>query len=69
VDRNPYKHYKYLPGTRIPIFPPEKIDETKPEYIFVLPWNLKDEIIKQLNPAREWGAKFIIPIPEPCIVE
>lgn len=69
VDRNPYKQYKYLPGTRIPIFPPEKLSETKPEYIFILPWNLKNEIMTQLHYTREWGAKFIIPIPEPCILE
>lgn len=69
VDRNPYKHSKFLPGTRIPIFPPEKIEETKPDYIFILPWNLKDEIIHQLHFVKKWGAKFIIPIPEPCIIE
>lgn len=69
VDRNPYKHYKYLPGSRIPIFPPEKIVETKPEYIFILPWNLQDEIVRQLNYTKEWNAKFIVPIPEPGIIE
>ncbi len=69
VDRNPYKHGRYLPGTHIPIFPPSRIDETRPDYIFVLPWNLKDEILSQLSHARGWGAKFIVPIPEAEVVE
>ncbi len=64
VDRNPYKQGKYLPGTHIPILDPDKIKETKPEYVFVMPWNIKDEIIQQLEFIREWGGKFIIPIPE-----
>ncbi len=63
VDRNPYKHGRYTPGTHIPIHPPEKIDEEKPDYILILPWNLKDEIVEQLAHAREWGAKFVVPIP------
>ena len=68
VDRNPYKHGRFLPGTHIPIFPPEKIDEVRPDYIFVLPWNLKHEIIEQLAYTREWGAKFIVPIPEATVL-
>jgi SAM-dependent methyltransferase len=68
VDRNPYKHGKFLPGTHIPIFPPSHIDDVKPDYIFVLPWNLKDEIIAQLSHVRGWGAKFIVPIPEPKVL-
>jgi len=68
VDRNPYKHGRFLPGTHIPCFAPDKIDAEKPDYIFILPWNLKDEIMKQLAHARSWGAQFIIPIPEPVIV-
>lgn len=64
VDRNPYKQGKYLPGTHIPVFSPEKIRETKPDYVFVLPWNLSDEIIRQMAYIREWGGKFIIPVPE-----
>ncbi|CAN5611166.1 class I SAM-dependent methyltransferase [soil metagenome] len=64
VDRNPYKHGKYTPGTRIPIFPPEKIRETKPDFLFILPWNLKDEIIAQNSYIREWGGQFVVPIPE-----
>ena len=64
VDRNPYKHGKYLPGTHIPIFAPEKIAETKPDYVLILAWNLKDEIAAQLAYIHEWGAKFVVPIPE-----
>ncbi|MGH9885051.1 MAG: methyltransferase domain-containing protein [bacterium] len=68
VDRNPYKHGRFLPGTHIPCYAPDKIDAEKPDYIFILPWNFKDEILKQLAHAREWGAKFIVPIPEPQIL-
>lgn len=64
VDRNPYKQGKYLPGTRIPIHPPEKIAETKPEFVLILPWNLKDEITKQLAYVRSWGGQLVVPIPE-----
>jgi len=64
VDRNPYKQGKFLPGTHIPILPPEQLRSTRPDYIFILPWNLKDEIIEQLSFAREWGGQFVVPIPE-----
>jgi hypothetical protein len=64
VDRNPYKHGKYLPGTRIPIFPPDRIRETKPDFVLILPWNLRDEIAGQLAYVREWGGKLVVPIPE-----
>jgi hypothetical protein len=64
VDRNPYKHGKFLPGTHIPIYSPERIAETRPDYILILPWNLKEDIIRQLAYAREWGAKFVVPIPQ-----
>jgi SAM-dependent methyltransferase len=63
VDRNPGKHGKFLPGTHIPVHPPEKLAETRPDYILVLPWNLKREISAQLDYVREWGAKLIVPIP------
>jgi ABC-type Fe3+-hydroxamate transport system substrate-binding protein len=63
VDRNPYKQGKFTPGTRIPILDPEMIRRTRPDYIFVLPWNLADEIMSQLAYVREWGAKFVLPIP------
>lgn len=68
VDRNPYKQGKFLPGTQIPIFHPDKIKETKPDYIMILPWNLKQEIVLQNKYIREWGGKFVIPIPEPEIL-
>jgi SAM-dependent methyltransferase len=64
VDRNPYKHGRFLPGTHIPIHAPEKIAEDRPDYILILPWNLKEEIVAQLEYAREWGAQFIVPIPQ-----
>lgn len=64
VDRNPYKQGKYTPGTRIPILPPEYIRETKPDFLFILPWNLKDEVIAQNAFIREWGGRFVVPIPE-----
>ena len=64
VDRNPYKQGKFLPGTRIPILAPEKLRETRPDYVLILPWNLKDEIMDQLAYIREWGGRFVIPIPD-----
>jgi SAM-dependent methyltransferase len=63
VDRNPYKHGKFLPGTHIPIYPPERIRETRPDYVLILPWNLRDEISAQLSYIREWGGRFVVPIP------
>jgi C-methyltransferase C-terminal domain/Putative zinc binding domain/Methyltransferase domain len=69
VDRNPYKHGRFLPGTHIPIYPPEQIREHQPDYILILPWNLRAEIITQLGYVREWGAKFIVPIPMARILE
>jgi hypothetical protein len=69
VDRSPHKQGRFLPGTHIPIHEPERINATKPDYILILPWNLKDEIISQLSFARSWGAQFVVPIPEPRIVQ
>jgi len=63
VDRNPYKHGKFTPGTHIPILPPDKIRETRPHYVFILPWNFKDEIMNQMSYIRDWGGQFIVPIP------
>ena len=68
VDRNPYKQGRFLPGTHIPIHEPERIDQVKPDYIFILPWNFKDEILAQLAHAREWGARFVVPIPEATVL-
>ncbi len=64
VDRSPHKQGYFLPGTHIPIYHPDKIKETKPDYLFILPWNLKDEIMSQMAHIREWGGQFVIPIPE-----
>jgi C-methyltransferase C-terminal domain/Putative zinc binding domain/Methyltransferase domain len=63
VDRNPYKHGRFLPGTHIPIHPPERIAETRPDDILILPWNLEAEIVEQLAYTRDWGARLVIPIP------
>jgi C-methyltransferase C-terminal domain/Putative zinc binding domain/Methyltransferase domain len=68
VDRNPYKQGKFLPGTHIPILEPAQIDQARPDYILILPWNFKDEIMAQLAHTRQWGAKFIVPIPEATVV-
>jgi hypothetical protein len=68
VDRNPYKQGAYTPGTRIPIYPPNRIAETRPDYVLVLPWNLIDEISAQLDYVREWGGQLIVPIPRATIV-
>ena len=64
VDRSPYKQGRFLPGSHIPIYHPDRIRETKPDYVVILPWNLKDEIMSQLQYIREWGGRFIVPIPE-----
>jgi SAM-dependent methyltransferase len=68
VDRSPYKQGRFLPGTHIPIYHPYRIDETKPDYVVILPWNLQDEIMQQLQYIREWGGKFIVPIPKATIL-
>lgn len=64
VDRNPYKQGLFLPGTHIPIFHPDKIGETKPDYLLILPWNLKEEIMEAMSYVRDWGGQFVVPIPE-----
>jgi hypothetical protein len=64
VDRSPFKQGKFLPGTHIPIYPPERLAQTKPDYILVLPWNLRDEISRQLSYVGSWGGKLVFPIPE-----
>lgn len=67
VDRSSFKQGKLLPGTHIPIFHPSKIVETKPDYLLILPWNLQNEIINQMFYIRDWGGKFVVPIPEVII--
>jgi 2-polyprenyl-3-methyl-5-hydroxy-6-metoxy-1,4-benzoquinol methylase len=64
VDRSPHKQGKFLPGTHIPIYPPERLWDARPDYVLILPWNLKTEIMEQLRGIREWGGKFVVPIPE-----
>jgi SAM-dependent methyltransferase len=68
VDRSPHKQGMYLPGTRLPIRAPEAINEAKPDYVLILPWNLEAEISAQMSSIRDWGGKFIVPIPLPRIV-
>jgi hypothetical protein len=68
VDRNTYKQGLFLPGTHIPILPPEEIEQRRPDYVFILPWNFKDEIIAQMARIRDWGGRFIVPIPAARIV-
>ena len=68
VDRNPYKQGRFLPGHAHPDLSPERIDEIKPDFIVILPWNVKDEILAQLAYVREWGAQFIVPIPNPIVI-
>nr|WP_255528988.1 class I SAM-dependent methyltransferase [Mycobacterium sp. OAS707] len=68
VDRSPHKQGRYLPGTHLPIYPPSHIRETRPDYVLILPWNLKDEIMREMAYVREWGAQFIVPIPELAIL-
>ena len=69
VDRSPHKQGNFLPGTHIPIYHPDKIQETKPDYVLILPWNLKKEIVNQMSMIKEWGGKFVVPIPEVTIID
>ncbi|TWU20868.1 class I SAM-dependent methyltransferase [Bythopirellula polymerisocia] len=69
VDRNPVKQNTFLPGSRIPVHTPECIAETRPDYVLILPWNLRKEIMEQLSYVRQWGGKFVVPIPETRIYE
>lgn len=68
VDRNPFKQGRFMPGSRIPIKPLEYIRETKPDYLFILPWNIKEEIIAQMSYIREWHGQFVIPIPQVTVL-
>jgi SAM-dependent methyltransferase len=68
VDRSPHKQGTFLPGSRIPVFAPERLRETKPDYVLILPWNLREEIVAQLDFVKEWGGKLLVPIPRPEIV-
>lgn len=64
VDRSPHKQNRFLPGVHLPIHDPDRIRETKPDYVLILPWNIKDEIMKQMSYVRDWGGRFVVPIPE-----
>jgi hypothetical protein len=68
VDRSPHKQGRFLPGTHIPICHPDRIRETKPAYVLILPWNLSREITGQMAHIREWGGRFVVPIPEAKIL-
>ena len=68
VDRSPYKQGKFLPGTHIPILHPDRLREARPDYVLILPWNLKDEIAAQLAYVREWGGRLVVPIPETAVI-
>jgi hypothetical protein len=69
VDRSPYKQGHYTPGTHIPILPPERLKETRPDYVLILPWNLKHEITEQHAYIKEWGGRFVVPIPTVTVLE
>jgi len=69
VDKSPYKQNHFLPGVRIPIYGPEKIFETKPDYVLILPWNLRNEVREQMAAISEWGGKFVVPIPEVTVLD
>jgi 2-polyprenyl-3-methyl-5-hydroxy-6-metoxy-1,4-benzoquinol methylase len=64
VDRNPAKQGQFLPGVRIPIYAPDMIRKTTPDFVLILPWNIKDEVMHQMAYIREWGGQFVVPIPE-----
>jgi 2-polyprenyl-3-methyl-5-hydroxy-6-metoxy-1,4-benzoquinol methylase len=68
VDRSPHKQGLFLPGTHIPIYHPDRVSDTKPDYLLILPWNLKTEIIEQMAHIRDWGGKFIVPIPQLTVI-
>jgi hypothetical protein len=68
VDRSPHKQGRYLPGVHIPILSPDALKDAKPDYVLILPWNLKDEIVEQVGYIREWGGRFVVPIPEVAVL-
>jgi len=68
VDRNPGKHGMFLPGTHIPVHPPERLAETEPDVIVILPWNLQREIAEQLAYTQHWGAQLVVPIPDAQVI-
>jgi len=69
VDRSPQKQGRFLPGTHIPVYAPERIDEVRPDYVLILPWNIKEEIMEQMARIRSWGGKFVVPIPRVRVLD
>lgn len=69
VDRNHHKHHRFTPGTHIPVLPVEAIDKAKPDYVLILPWNLRAEIVAQMRHIGDWGGKFVVPIPEARVID
>jgi SAM-dependent methyltransferase len=69
VDRSPHKQGHFLPGTHLPIYPPSRICETRPDYLLILPWNLRDEIMREMSAIREWGGRFVVPIPKLAVFD
>jgi SAM-dependent methyltransferase len=68
VDRNPHKQGRFLPGTHVAVHAPEHIRRTRPDYVLILPWNLRDEVMYQMSFIREWGGRFVVPIPETTVL-
>jgi ABC-type hemin transport system substrate-binding protein len=68
VDRSPHKQGKFLPGIRIPILAPEDLLAARPDFVLILPWNLRDEIVEQMAAVKSWGGRFIVPIPVPAVL-
>ena len=69
VDRNPYKHGRFTPGMHIPIHDVDAIDAAKPDYVLILPWNLRQEIVRQMRHIADWGGRFVVPIPEVAVID
>ena len=69
VDRSPHKQGHFLPGVHIPVYGPERIRETRPDYVLILPWNIKDEVMAQMADVRTWGGKFVLPVPEVRVLD
>lgn len=63
VDKNPVKQGRLLPGSRIPVRSPDAVFDTKPDYLLILPWNIKEEVMQQMQGVRDWGCRFVVPIP------
>jgi hypothetical protein len=68
VDRSPHKQGRFLPGSRIPIYAPERLVEARPDYVLILPWNLRDEIVEKMSMIRRWGGRFVVPVPEVSVL-